>query len=91
MGFDPVFTTTVAIVDPAAIRPGAVVRSRTIGRVPGALADNYEGAAVTTDGARLFLWLVSDDNFNRWQRSLLVQFELVGLPVRAPDSKKAAR
>ena len=59
--------------------------------VPGALADNYEGAAVTTDGARIFLWLVSDNNFNRWQRSLLVQFELVGLPVRAPDSKKAAR
>lgn len=91
VGFDPVFTTTVAIVDPADIRPGAVLRSRTIGRVPGALADNYEGAAVTTDGARIFLWLVSDDNFNRWQRSLLVQFELVGLPVRAPDSKKAAR
>ncbi|WP_374392171.1 esterase-like activity of phytase family protein [Sphingopyxis sp.] len=91
VGFDPVFTTTVAIVDPADIRPGAVLRSRTIGRVPGALADNYEGAAVTTDGARIFLWLVSDNNFNRWQRSLLVQFELVGLPVRAPDSKKAAR
>jgi hypothetical protein len=91
VGFNPVFTTTVAIVDPADIRPGAVLRSRTIGRVPGALADNYEGAAVTTDGARIFLWLVSDDNFNRWQRSLLVQFELVGLPVRAPDSKKAAR
>lgn len=91
VGFDPVFTTTVAIVDPADIRTGAVLRSRTIGRVPGALADNYEGAAVTTDGARIFLWLVSDDNFNRWQRSLLVQFELVGLPVRAPDSKKAAR
>lgn len=91
VGFDPVFTTIVAIFDPADIRPGAVLRSRTIGRVPGALADNYEGAAVTTDGARIFLWLVSDDNFNRWQRSLLIQFELVGLPVRAPDSKKAAR
>lgn len=91
VGFDLVFTTTVAILDPADIRLGAVLRSRTIGRVPGALADNYEGAAITTDGARIFLWLVSDDNFNRWQRSLLVQFELVGLPVRAPDSKKAAR
>lgn len=91
LGFDPVFTTTIALVDPADIRPGAVVRSRTIGRVPGALAENYEGAAVTTEGARIFLWLASDDNFNRWQRSLLVQFELAGLPVRAPDSKKAAR
>ena len=44
---------------------------------------------------RTFLWLVSDDNFNSWQRSLLVEFELFGLPPPqsppAPDSKKAAR
>lgn len=90
LGLDPVFTTILAIVDPAAIRPGAVVRSRAIGRVPGRLAENYEGAAVTTEGARTFLWLVSDNNFQRWQRSLLVEFELVGLPPLA-GSKKAAR
>ncbi len=41
---------------------------------------------------RIFLWLVSDNNFNNWQRSLLTEFELVGLPLhRATDSKKAAR
>lgn len=95
LGFDPVFTTILAIVDPADIRPGAVVRSRAIGRVPRGLAENYEGAAVTTEGARTFLWLVSDNNFQRWQRSLLVEFELVGLPPRRnpsqTGSKKAAR
>ena len=52
-------------------------------------------AAVTTEGARTFLWLVSDNNFQRWQRSLLVEFELVGLPPRRnpsqTGSKKAAR
>lgn len=97
LGFDPLFTTVIAIVDPADIRPGAVVTSRSIGRVPTPLAENYEGAAVAVEGGRTWLWLVSDDNFNVWQRSLLVQFELVGLPpARAPvkkarDSKKAAR
>lgn len=94
LGFRPVFTTILAIVDPADIRPGGVVRSRAIGQVPAPLAENYEGAAIEVRGGRTFLWLVSDDNFNSWQRSLLVEFELVDLPARLPartaDSKKAA-
>ena len=92
LGFDPVFTTIIAIVDPADIKKDAVVRSRTIGRVPVPLAENYEGAAISVEQGRTWLWLVADDNFNVWQRSLLLQFELVGLPPQAkPDSKKAAR
>ncbi|WP_194954292.1 esterase-like activity of phytase family protein [Sphingopyxis solisilvae] len=92
LGFDPVFTTILAVVDPADIRTDGVVRSQTIGRVPRRLAENYEGAAVGVEGGRTYLWLVSDDNFNRWQRSLLLQFELVDRPpVETPDSKKAAR
>lgn len=92
LGFDPVFTTIVAIVDPADIKKDAVVRSRTIGRVPAALAENYEGAAISVERGRTWLWLVADNNFNVWQRSLLLQFELVNLPPKAgPDSKKAAR
>lgn len=87
LGLDPVFTTILGVVDPAAIRPGRALTSQAIGRVPAALADNYEGAAVERRDGRTFLWLVSDNNFNNWQRSLLVEFELVGLP----DSKKAAR
>lgn len=92
LGFDPVFTTIVAIVDPADIVKDAVVRARTVGRISRPLAENYEGAAVSVEGGRIFLWLVADNNFNVWQRSLLLQFELVDLPPeRTPDSKKAAR
>ena len=92
LGFDPVFTTVIGIVDPADIAKDAVVRSQTIGRVPRPLAENYEGAAVTVEDGRTWLWLVADNNFNRWQRSLLLQFELVDLPLKkTPDSKKAAR
>ncbi len=87
LGFRPVFTTILGLLDPASIAPGKVVRSREIGRVPRPLADNFEGAAVEARGGRTWLWLVSDDNFNSWQRSLLLQFELVGIS----DSKKAAR
>jgi hypothetical protein len=92
VGWNPVFTTTVAIADPHDIRPNAVLRSRTIGVVPPGLADNFEGAALTVENGRTWLWLVSDNNFQSWQRSLLLQFELVDLPpARTPDSKKAAR
>lgn len=92
LGFDPLFTTIVSVLDPADIVRDGVVRSRTIGRVPRPLAENYEGAAVSVERERTWLWLVSDDNFNVWQRSLLLQFELVDLPPkRAPGSKKAAR
>ncbi|SEH14678.1 hypothetical protein SAMN05428974_1246 [Sphingopyxis sp. YR583] len=92
LGFDPVFTTIIAIVDPADIKKDAVVRSRTIGRVPRPLAENYEGAAISVEKGRTWLWLVADNNFNVWQRSLLLQFELVDLPPKkTPDSKKAAR
>lgn len=90
LGFDPVFTTIIAILDPADIGPDGVVYSRTIGHVPRVFADNYEGAAVSVDGARTFLWLVSDDNFNVWQRSLLLQFELVDLPPRRAQQKGGA-
>ncbi len=92
LGFGPAFTTTIAIVDPADIEKDAVVRSRTIGRVPRPLAENYEGAAISVEEGRTWLWLVADDNFNVWQRSLLLQFELVDLPLKtAPGSKQAAR
>lgn len=92
LGFDPVFTTIVAVVDPADIKRDAVVQSRTIGRVSAALAENYEGAAISVEQGRIHLWLVADNNFNSWQRSLLLQFELVRLPPKAgPGSKKAAR
>lgn len=87
LGVSPLFTTVLAIVDPAAIGKDRVVRSVTLGAVPEVLRENYEGAAVSVEDGRTYLWLVSDDNFNSWQRSLLLQFELVDLP----DSKKAAR
>ncbi len=91
VGFNPVFTTIIAIADPAEIQPDGVLRSRAIGRVPLALAENFEGAAVAVVRGRTFLWLVSDNNFNVWQRSLLLRFELVHLPPRKKaDSKKAA-
>lgn len=90
LGVSPLFTTILGVLDPADIAKDGVVRSVAIGQVPGPLRDNYEGAAVAVEDGRTFLWLVADDNFNGWQRSLLLQFELTDLPPRKADSKKAA-
>jgi hypothetical protein len=65
-------------VDPAAVRPGAVVEGREIARLQWPLAlDNMEALAVTREGGRTILWIASDDNFNPLQRTLLMRFALV--------------
>jgi hypothetical protein len=39
--------------------------------------DNMEGLALVRQGERTFVYLVSDDNFNPLQRTLLLKFELL--------------
>lgn len=49
--------------------------------------DNLEGLAVRAEGARRFVYMVSDNNFNPLQRTLLLKFEL--LPeTKDPETKK---
>lgn len=81
------FVTTLAIADPALIRPGQVWRAKEIARLdaPG-LADNYEGMAVEPrpEGG-ISVWLVSDDNQARFlQRTLLLRLDSRG-GVFKPD------
>ncbi|MEM1195854.1 MAG: esterase-like activity of phytase family protein [Pseudomonadota bacterium] len=38
--------------------------------------DNFEGLAVREEGGRVFVYIVSDDNFSSSQRTLLMKFEL---------------
>ena len=62
----------------AAIAPGAVVSGRELGRLEAPLTvDNFEGLAVRRDAlGRTLIYLVSDDNFKPYQRTLLMQFRL---------------
>jgi hypothetical protein len=64
----------------ATIRPGALLTGREIAELrPPLTLDNFEGVAVHRlgDGATR-ITLVSDDNFSPLQRTLIVQFELLG-------------
>jgi hypothetical protein len=65
------------------IRPGAVVDGPVLMFADmGYQVDNFEGLGVHTDAAGdVILTLVSDDNFSPIQRTLLMQFRLVGEEV----------
>ena len=72
------FTATVAIVElPETWAPGAILKARTLARLaPPLLADNFEGMAVTREQGRPILWIISDDNHEFFQRTLLLKFAL---------------
>ena len=57
---------------------GPDMPSREIARLaPPLSVDNMEGLALVHDGARTYVYLVSDDNFSGLQRTLLLKFELL--------------
>lgn len=67
----------LVVVDAAAIRPGATAEGEPVARLaPPLTVDNMEAIAVMREGARIVLWIASDDNFSPMQRTLLLKFEL---------------
>ncbi len=66
-------------VEAAAIAPGAMVSGKLV--LEADLAheiDNMEGLAIHMEGPRTIVTMVSDDNFSALQRTLLLEFELLG-------------
>ncbi len=71
----PRFTTKIMLLDPADITPGGTWSGRVIATfAPPLLTENFEGLAVwpRRDGM-LDLWIISDDNLARFQRTLLLK------------------
>ncbi|KPQ31927.1 MAG: hypothetical protein HLUCCX21_02885 [Porphyrobacter sp. HL-46] len=73
------FDTAIAVADPRAIREGEAWQGEIIQRMSGAVfGDNFEGIAfvpAADDPARGAVWVIADDNFSVFQRSLLVRFD----------------
>lgn len=63
----------------ADVVPGAVLSPIEVARFDDSLTvDNFEGLAVRRDARdRILVYMLSDDNFNGFQRTLLMQFQLV--------------
>lgn len=71
----------LVLVEGRAIQPGAKLSGRELLKLDGGLVvDNFEGLAVQSITAGTMIYLVSDDNYNRFQATLLLQFFL-------PDDK----
>jgi len=69
----------IGIADPAEIRAGALLRPQIIATLRAPLpVDNMEGVAVTQSGPHTYIWLISDDNFAPFQRTILLKLELLG-------------
>ena len=77
IGFPKGFSAKLAIVDVSIIQPAASVSGDVIATLAAPLlVDNMEGISVTREGTDIIIWLISDNNFNIWQRTLLMKFRL---------------
>ncbi|MCF6327001.1 MAG: esterase-like activity of phytase family protein [Devosiaceae bacterium] len=71
------FTMQVRQIAATDVKPGAVMEGDIILRGSGGDIDNMEALAIRTakDGSTRIV-IMSDDNFNDWERTLLLEFEL---------------
>jgi hypothetical protein len=72
------FEAKIAIMEPIPPHPVALPPTRVIATLsrPG-LTDNFEGMAISQQGGRTFVWLISDDNYLWIQHTYLLQYELI--------------
>lgn len=74
------FDAVIMVADPAAIRTGRHWRGEVIQRLEGpGFGENYEGIGFVPDPSdpdKGSIWVVADDNFSVFQRSLLLRFAL---------------
>ncbi|CAN5214863.1 esterase-like activity of phytase family protein [soil metagenome] len=76
-GLTSLFTACITIIDPTMIRAGSVMRGPVIARFESpAISENFEGISAGSENGRTVVWIVSDDNFASWQRTLLLKFAL---------------
>ncbi len=75
LGWPLRFAVRLMTADPAGIEKGEVLESETLADIVEPLpTDNYEGAAVTVEpDGDWAVWLISDDNFAHFQRTLLLK------------------
>lgn len=71
------FTVKIELVDIRGAKAGQVLRGIEIADFsPPFQHDNFEGLAVQREGDSLVLWMISDDNEQWWQQTLLLKFRL---------------
>jgi hypothetical protein len=71
------FTSKLVLIDALPSKPSGVLKGRTIAHFESpVIAENFEGLSVSVENGKAIIWIISDDNFMRWQRTLLLKFSL---------------
>lgn len=71
------FAARLVRIKAADVKPGAQMQGEVLFSGTGGDLDNMEGVAVhTTPAGETRITLISDDNFNDWERNLLLEFSL---------------
>jgi hypothetical protein len=72
-----IFSARVIVVKAEAIRPNAQLSGKELLKLEGPLVvDNFEGIAVQVNAKGTSIFIVSDDNYNSFEATLLYQFML---------------
>ena len=70
------FTSRISVVPVDRVQLGKELKGPIVARIDDPrIADNFEGLSVERLDDRLILWLVSDDNFMKAQRTILLRLE----------------
>jgi hypothetical protein len=86
IAFPQGFSAKLTVVDPAKFKSGKTVSGILLATLKSPLlVDNMEGLAITQEANRTIVWIISDNNFNIWQRTILMKF---ALPVPKANSGK---
>ncbi|HYD37996.1 MAG TPA: esterase-like activity of phytase family protein [Allosphingosinicella sp.] len=71
------FTARLTVARLPVPAEGAVIEGEVAAAFEGGIArDNFEALSVSSESGRTVLWLASDDNYNKLQRTLLLKFAL---------------
>lgn len=71
------FSANLVLLQPISANPSNVLQGKTIARFQSpTVADNFEGLSITVEDDKPIVWIISDNNFMRWQRTMLLKFSL---------------
>jgi hypothetical protein len=89
ISFPDGFSAKLTIVDPADISKDVAIKPITIATLtPPLLVENMEALAVTEEDGQTIVWMLSDNNFNPFLRTLLMKFAL-RLHNKKPEAETA--
>jgi hypothetical protein len=77
ISFPQGFVAKIALVNLATVQSGKTASGEVIASLaPPYLVDNMEGITITKKAGATYIWLISDNNFSIFQRTILMKFLL---------------